>query len=101
MLKRKQPDFLHQVVRGGTLLIISHFPRDVVLAADALPKFAIHASGKRHCQHLAITSPVNVMGAANVVKREAIFAENALDFDFLYFFHFRFLSAFLLSSDLF
>ena len=88
MLKRKQPDFSHQVVRGGTLLIISHFPRDVVLAADALPKFAIHASSKRHCQHLAITSPVNVMGAANVVKREAIFAENALDFDFLYFFHF-------------
>lgn len=78
----------NQVVRGWTLLIISHFPRNVVLAADALPKFTIHASCKWHCQHLAITSPVNVMGAANVVKREAIFAENALDFDFLYFFHF-------------
>ena len=70
------------------MLIISHIPRNVVLAADALPKFTIHASGKWHCQHLAITSPVNVMGAAYVVKREAIFAENALDFDFLYFFHF-------------
>ena len=91
----------NQVVKTGTLLIISHFPRDVVLAADGLPKFAIHASGKRHRQHLAFTSAVNVMGAANVVKREAIFAENALDFDFLYFFHFRFLSVFRLSSDLF
>ena len=70
------------------MLIISHFPRDVVLAADALPKFAIHASGKRYCQHLAITSPVNVMGAAYVVKGESVFTENALDFDFLYFFHF-------------
>ena len=83
------------------MLIISHFPRDVVLAADALPKFAIHAFGKRHCQHLAITSPVNVMGAANVVKGESVFTENALYFDFLYFFHLDFLSAFLLSSDLF
>ena len=88
MLKIKQPDSLHQVVIGGTLLIISHFPRNIVLAADGLPKFAIHASGKRHRQHLAFTSAVNVMGAANVVKREAILAENALDFDFLYFFHF-------------
>lgn len=101
MLKRKQPDSSHQVVRGGTLLIISHFPRNVVLAADALPKFAIHASGKWHCQHFTVTSPVNMMGAANVVKGESVFTENALDFDFLYFFHFRFLSAFLLSSDLF
>ena len=101
LLKRKQPDSSHQVVRGGTLLIISHFPRDVVLAADALPKFAIHASCKRHCQHLAITSPVNVMGAANVVKSEASFAQCSLHCDSFYFFHFRFLSAFLLSSDLF
>ena len=101
MLKRKQPDSSHRVVKAGTLLIISHVPSDIMLFTNVLPKFTIYTSGKWYGQHLTFTSAVNVMWTFYMVKCETSLSQCSLYRDSLYFFHFRFLSAFLLSSDLF